>query len=48
MRVVGEATDGEEALLLLDSLDYGLVFLDISMPGLSGLEIAARLAERGW
>ncbi|MDR8020318.1 LytR/AlgR family response regulator transcription factor [Nesterenkonia aerolata] len=46
VRVVGEATDGEEALLLLDSLDYGLVFLDISMPGLSGLEIAARLAER--
>ena len=43
VQVVGEATNGEEALLLLDSLDYDLVFLDIRMPGLSGLEVAERL-----
>ncbi|TDS87649.1 LytR/AlgR family response regulator transcription factor [Nesterenkonia aurantiaca] len=43
VQVVGEATNGEEALLLLNSLAYDLVFLDIRMPGLSGLEVAQRL-----
>ncbi|MGO1193781.1 MAG: LytR/AlgR family response regulator transcription factor [Nesterenkonia sp.] len=46
VQVVGEATNGEEALLLLDSLNYDLVFLDIRMPGLSGLEVAERLREK--
>ncbi|GAB3181989.1 LytTR family transcriptional regulator DNA-binding domain-containing protein [Nesterenkonia halophila] len=46
VQVVGEATNGEEALVLLDSLDYDLVLLDIRMPGLSGLELAGRLAEK--
>ncbi|WP_460689628.1 LytR/AlgR family response regulator transcription factor [Nesterenkonia suensis] len=46
VQVVGEATNGEEALVLLNSLDYDLVFLDIRMPGLSGLEIAEQLRER--
>lgn len=40
VQVVGEATNGEEALVLINSLDYDLVFLDIRMPGRSGLEIA--------
>ncbi|PRZ17801.1 LytR/AlgR family response regulator transcription factor [Nesterenkonia sandarakina] len=43
VQVVGEATNGEEALLLLNSLAYDLVFLDIRMPGLTGLEVAQRL-----
>lgn len=46
VQVVGEATNGEEALLLLDSLDYDLVFLDIRMPGLSGLQVAQRLRDK--
>lgn len=46
VQVVGEATNGEEALLLLNSLDYDLVFLDIRMPGLSGLEVAQRLRDK--
>ncbi|WP_245579789.1 LytR/AlgR family response regulator transcription factor [Brevibacterium album] len=45
VQVVGEATNGEEALVLLTSLDYDLVFLDIRMPGLTGLEVARRLGE---
>ena len=44
VQVVGEATNGEEALLLLESLEYDLVLLDIRMPGLSGLEVARELA----
>lgn len=45
VQVVGEAANGEEALLLLRSLPYDLVLLDIRMPGGSGLEVAAALRE---
>lgn len=45
VQVVGEATNGEEAMLLLSSLEYDLVLLDVRMPGGSGLELAARLRE---
>ncbi len=38
--VVGEATTAEEAQVLLTSLDYDLVLLDIHMPGMGGLELA--------
>lgn len=44
VQVVGEATNGEEALVLLRSLEYDLVLLDIRMPGLDGLEVARELA----
>ncbi len=43
VQVVGEATNGEEALVLLRSLPYDLVLLDIRMPGGTGLEVAAAL-----
>ena len=45
VQVVGEATNGEEALVLLQSLAYDLVLLDIRMPGLNGLEVARALAS---
>lgn len=40
------ATNGEEALTLIDSLKPDVVLLDIRMPGLDGLQVAARLSER--
>jgi DNA-binding LytR/AlgR family response regulator len=43
VQVVGEATNAEEASVLLDSVDYDVVLLDIRMPGGTGLELAARL-----
>lgn len=45
VQVVGEATNGEEALLLLRSLSYDLVLLDIRMPGGTGLELASALRD---
>ena len=43
------AGDGEEALKKLNSESYDLVFTDIRMPGMSGLEVAERLkASQPW
>jgi DNA-binding NarL/FixJ family response regulator len=49
VEVVGEAGDGQEALRLAEELRPDLVLLDVGMPGLSGLEVAKRLAalDRG-
>lgn len=43
VRVLAEAGDGAAALGLIETLRPDAVFLDISMPGLSGLEVAERL-----
>jgi DNA-binding LytR/AlgR family response regulator len=42
---VGRAGNGIEALRLVDELAPDVVFLDIQMPGLNGLDLAARLAD---
>src|SRR5688572_10201736 len=39
IEVVGEAANGVEAARLLDALDPELVFLDVQMPGRSGLDV---------
>lgn len=45
LQVVAEAANGPEALRLAEETYPDVAFLDIRMPGLSGLEVAARLAE---
>lgn len=45
LRVVGRAANGLEALRLIDDEAPDVVFLDIRMPGLTGLDVAARLIE---
>ncbi len=44
--VVAEAANGADALALAESLCPDVVLLDISMPGESGLKLAARIRER--
>ncbi len=44
--VVGEATTAEEAEVLIDSVAYDLVFLDIRMPGMGGVTLAQQLGQR--
>jgi len=43
VEVVGEAGDGQEAVRLAESLRPDVVLLDVGMPGLNGLDVAARL-----
>jgi len=43
--VVGEASDGREVLELVKLHQPDVVLMDISMPGLNGLEAAARMAK---
>jgi len=45
MEIVGEAGDGQEALGLAKTMQPDVLLIDIAMPGLNGLEVAARLAE---
>jgi two-component system NarL family response regulator len=43
MEVVGQAASGEEALALFASQKPDVTLMDVRMPGMSGIDIAARL-----
>ena len=47
IEVVGQAANGLEALQVIEVENPDLVMLDVQMPGLSGFEVARRLAEAG-
>ncbi len=40
LEVVGEASDGQEALRLIETLSPDIAFLDVMMPNLNGIEVA--------
>ncbi len=44
--VAGEAADGVQALRLLDELKPDVLFLDIQMPGATGMEVARQASGR--
>ena len=44
-QIVGEASDGLQALALIEELQPDLALLDIKMPGLDGIEVAQRIGE---
>jgi DNA-binding NarL/FixJ family response regulator len=43
LQVTGEAAGGDETLALVKANDYDVVMLDMSMPGLSGIDLIKRL-----
>jgi DNA-binding LytR/AlgR family response regulator len=46
LSIVGEASNGHEAVAIVQSLEPDIVFLDISMPGMDGIQAAQALAGR--
>ena len=46
-RVIGEAADGSSALMLIEQLHPDIALLDINMPQVGGLDVAAGVRERG-
>lgn len=40
IEIVGEAAGATEALKLINALEYDVLFLDINLPGMNGLELA--------
>jgi DNA-binding LytR/AlgR family response regulator len=44
--VVGEAASAGEALALAEKVRYDVVFLDVELPGMTGLEVARLVLER--
>ena len=47
VHLVGTAHDGESAVRMAEALEPDLVFLDIAMPGLDGIEVARALSRSG-
>lgn len=45
IEVIGEATNSIDAWKLINAVDYDVLFLDIELPGMSGMELAARLRQ---
>jgi DNA-binding NarL/FixJ family response regulator len=43
VRVVGEARDGDEALQLMNSVEWDVAVLDYSMPGKGGVDLLAQV-----
>jgi len=46
--ICGEARNGQEALELIEEYRPHIAFLDIRMPGLSGMEVAKRIVGSSW
>ena len=47
LEVIGEASDGREALAITSELEPDVVLLDVQLPDGDGIELAARLTAGG-
>lgn len=47
-KVIGEAADGEQALLLLEKQPADVLIMDLSMPNMGGLECIKEIKSRGY
>jgi DNA-binding LytR/AlgR family response regulator len=48
LQIVAEAKNGAEAVALVDQHRPDLAFLDIRMPGLTGVDAARQIAQLEW
>jgi len=48
VEIASEAANGIEALERIDELRPDLIFLDVEMPGLGGIEMLAQVRARRW
>jgi len=48
LEICGEAKNGAEAVELVETLQPDIAFLDIRMPGLTGIEVAKKISGRCW
>ncbi len=46
MEIIGEATDGREALDLADKLSPDLILMDVTMPNLNGIEATRKIKSK--
>ncbi|MBN1694323.1 response regulator transcription factor [candidate division WOR-3 bacterium] len=46
MEIIGEATDGREALELLEELSPDLILMDVTMPNLNGIEATRKIKSK--
>jgi two-component system invasion response regulator UvrY len=44
--IIEEANDGKEALTLVSATEYDLILLDISLPGITGLEVLQSIMQK--
>lgn len=47
IRVIGEASDGEEGIKVIEGTDPDVILLDVNMPKMNGLEVLEKLHETG-
>jgi DNA-binding NarL/FixJ family response regulator len=47
IQVIGEVADGAEALRMVETLNPDVVLMDVMMPNLNGIEVAAQVKQRG-
>jgi len=45
IEITGEAASAMEAMTLVKALDYQVLFLEVSMPGMTGLELSAAILD---